>query len=69
MDEEWDGSVAIGAMATLPADHLPSVATRLDPAAWVLTSELLYDGTYVSIPWPYSGWSKVTENLMKLIIS
>ncbi|XP_047524615.1 neuralized-like protein 4 isoform X2 [Pieris napi] len=51
VDEEWEGSVAIGAMATLPTDSLPPVATRLDPAAWVLTSDHLYDGTcYLRAP-------------------
>ncbi|XP_038216186.1 neuralized-like protein 4 isoform X1 [Zerene cesonia] len=50
VDEEWQGSVAIGAIAILPSESVPQCAMRLDPAAWVLNSELLYDGTYLSTP-------------------
>ncbi|CAK1555013.1 unnamed protein product [Leptosia nina] len=52
--DEWEGSVGIGAVATLPADNLPFVAHSLDPPVWLLTADLLYDGTYLRSPMAFN---------------
>ncbi|CAK1588784.1 unnamed protein product [Parnassius mnemosyne] len=47
VDESWVGSVAIGAVATLP-DEVPDRGTQLEPPAWILASDVCYDdGDYI----------------------
>ncbi|KAG6443228.1 hypothetical protein O3G_MSEX002723 [Manduca sexta] len=40
---EWLGSVGIGAVGHLVNEALPSTAMNLEPPAWVITSDIIYD--------------------------
>ena len=49
IDDSWDGSLSIGGVPCLPSENVPECAMRLDPPAWILSSDLQYDGTNASI--------------------
>ncbi|XP_050683838.1 neuralized-like protein 4 isoform X2 [Leptidea sinapis] len=50
VDEEWMGSLAIGALVSLPKEELPKSALQLEVESWVLSNQLLYDGSYIRAP-------------------
>lgn len=49
IDDSWDGSLSIGGVPCLPTEGVPECAMRLDPPAWILSSDLQYNGTNVSV--------------------
>ncbi|XP_059055194.1 neuralized-like protein 4 isoform X2 [Achroia grisella] len=47
VDEEWAGSVSLGAVGILPTEPLPPCAIHMDPPIWVVSSDLILDnGTF-----------------------
>ncbi|XP_034839202.1 neuralized-like protein 4 isoform X1 [Maniola hyperantus] len=45
LDDSWEGSLSIGGVPCLPTDCVPDCAMRLDPPAWILSSDLQFNGT------------------------
>ncbi|CAH2223548.1 jg2403, partial [Pararge aegeria aegeria] len=45
LDDSWEGSLSIGGVPCLPTDSVPECAMRLDPPAWILSSDLQFNGT------------------------
>ncbi|XP_052746681.1 neuralized-like protein 4 isoform X2 [Bicyclus anynana] len=45
LDDSWEGSLSIGGVPCLPTDSVPDCAMRLDPPAWIISSDLQFNGT------------------------
>ncbi|XP_047543867.1 neuralized-like protein 4 isoform X1 [Vanessa atalanta] len=45
IDDSWDGSLSIGGVPCLPIEGVPECAMRLDPPAWIISSDLQFNGT------------------------
>ncbi|XP_041987220.1 neuralized-like protein 4 [Aricia agestis] len=48
VDNNWEGSLCIGGVPFLPTESLPEGAMHLDPPAWILSSDLQYNGSQLS---------------------